>query len=48
MRTKVLGVKVVPSLNDVPQEDPPPCNSGIVGIEEDPNIIPIIHYGHYY
>ena len=26
---------------------PPPCNSGIIGIYEDPNIILIIH-SHYY
>ena len=25
-----------------------PCNSGIIGIKEDPNIVRIIHYGHYY
>ena len=29
-------------------EDPPPCNSGIIRIQEDLNIIPIIPYGHYY
>ena len=27
---------------------PPPCNSGIIMIQEDPNIIPIIPYSHYY
>ena len=27
---------------------PPPCNSGIIRISEDPNIIPIIPYSHYY
>ena len=27
---------------------PPPCNSGIIGISEAPNIIPIIPYNHYY
>ena len=26
----------------------PPCNSGKVGISEDPNIIPIIPYSYYY
>ena len=27
--------------------DPPPCNSGIVGIEEeDPNIVTIVSYSH--
>ena len=29
-------------------EDPPPCNSGIIGIYEDPNMILIIPYSHYY
>ena len=29
-------------------EDPPPCNSGIIRIYEDPNMIPIIPYSHYY
>ena len=29
-------------------EDPPYCYSGIIRIEEDPNIIPIIPYSHYY
>ena len=28
--------------------DPPPSNSGIIGILEDPNIILIILYSHYY
>ena len=28
--------------------DPPPCNSGILGIYEDPNRILIIHNSHYY
>ena len=28
--------------------DPPPCNSDVRGIEEDPNIILIIPYSHYY
>ena len=27
---------------------PPPCNSGIIRIYEDPNIIRIIPYSHYY
>ena len=26
---------------------PPPCNSGIMGIEEDPNIITVLPYSHY-
>ena len=30
------------------RKDPPPCNSGIIRILEDPNIIPIIPYSHYY
>ena len=29
-------------------EDPPPCNTGTIEILEDPNIILIIHNGHYY
>ena len=28
--------------------DPPPCNSGIIGIYEDPNIVTSIPYSHYY
>ena len=35
-------------IGDTSWEDPPPCNSGIIRIEEDPNIIPIIPYSHYY
>ena len=27
---------------------PPPCNSGRIGISEDPNIILFIPYSHYY
>ena len=27
---------------------PPPCNSGIIGLSEDPNISIIIPYSHYY
>ena len=30
------------------QEDPPPCNSGMRRISEDPDRIPIIPYSHYY
>ena len=30
------------------QEDPPPCSSGMVGIQEDPNVIITILYSHYY
>ena len=26
----------------------PPSNSGIIRIQEDPNVIPIISYSHYY
>ena len=29
-------------------DDPPPCNSGMIGMEVDPNIIRIIHNSHYY
>ena len=29
-------------------EDPPPCNSGITGIQEDPDIILTLPYSHYY
>ena len=29
-------------------EDLPPCNSGIVGMSEDPNIILSIPESHYY
>ena len=36
------------NMRSSPWEDPPPCNSGIIGIKEDPNIILIIHYSHYY
>ena len=32
----------------MPQEDPPPWNSGITGISEDPNIILVVPYSHYY
>ena len=28
--------------------DPPNCNSGIMGIYEDPNIVTSIPYSHYY
>ena len=31
-----------------PPTPPPPCNSGIIGIEEEPNIILTIPYSHYY
>ena len=27
---------------------PPPCTSGIIGIQWDPNIILIVPYSHYY
>ena len=27
---------------------PPPCNSGIIGIQEDPNIVTSIPYSRYY
>ena len=29
-------------------EDPPPCNSGIIGKKEDPQKIITIPYSHYY
>ena len=32
----------------IPQEDPPPCNSGIIGILEDSNVVLSIPYSHYY
>ena len=31
-----------------PLGGPPPCNSGIIRTCEDPNILPIIPYSHYY
>ena len=31
----------------IAQEDPLPCNSGILGINEDPNIVLIIPDSHY-
>ena len=31
---------------DFPYEDPAPCHGGIIGIEEDLDIIPIIPYTH--
>ena len=42
----ILQPKTNKSLSE---DDPPPCNSGLLGTQEDPHIIlTIIPYGHYY
>ena len=43
-----LLLKLWAELRSGLRRTPPPCNSGIIGIEEGPNIIPIIPYSHYY
>ena len=35
-------------VSSMPQEDLPPSNSGILGIKQDPDIIRIVSYSHYY
>ena len=40
--------KLLASVADRVQGGPPPCNSDMKEIEEDPNIILIVPYSHYY
>ena len=37
-----------PSKWPIAWEDPPPCNSSLIGMQRHPSIIFIVHYSHYY
>ena len=43
-----MGAAHIPRACKKVEGDPSPCNSGIMRIYEDPNIIPIIPFSHYY
>ena len=47
-RPVVMPVMVETTEESFALGGPPPCNSDIIRIYEDPNIIPIIPYSHYY